>query len=889
MVDSTNFLLEKHFKRMLWDKNVEILDPATGTGTFICSIIDKCPNQYLAHKYKNELHANDVAILPYYVANLNIEYTFKQKMGYFEEFPNICFVDTLDNVSALKGVRKDIGIQMGFEYLSSENTERIQRQNQKKISVVIGNPPYNANQKNENENNKNREYPAIDKHIKDSFVKYSTAQKTKVYDMYARFYRWAMDRLDENGVIAFITNRSFIDSRTFDGFRRCVEDDFTHCYIVDTKSDVRVNPKIAGTTHNVFGIQTGVALMFLVKSDKKKGPCKIEYTSLPDEWRKEEKWSWFRDNQFRKLEFERIRPDKKYNWLNIADNDFEDLTKLVDKNVKSGKSEKAIFKNHSLGIATNRDEWVYDLNQSNLENKIKFFIHSYKHESDKWHSSNKDGSISDFVNRKIKWTTELESYLLKKYSIVFDKGKIRAGIYRPFFKQFVYFDKVIVHRLYQQENFWGIDNNFENFIICVNTGNKNFNVLACNNIPNNHFNGDSQCLPFYSYNKEGEQLDNITDWGLQQFHNFYANQLPSSNEEGSGVEQTRKPFNQNTPTYIPYKTGTDKIHNNPRLKKFRKELRHNLTPAEASLWKMLQGRKLEGRKFRRQHSVGNYILDFYCPEERLGVELDGDHHFNPSGEQYDEIRTNYITNAGIRIIRFENKDVFEQTEYVLESIKKEFGKKTTPGPSLQKEGSFGITKEDIFHYVYAVLHNPAYRKKYELNLRREFPRIPFYEDFWQWAAWGKQLMELHINYETVEPYPLEEHNHTVKAEAKRQKEMFAMLEEPKPMFGKQAKVKPKLKADKQAGIIEIDELTFLRGVPREAWDYKLGNRSALEWVLDQYKEKKPKDTTIAEKFNTYRFADYKEHVIELLKRVCTVSVETVRIVGEMEKVKEGKI
>jgi predicted helicase len=183
MVDSTNHLLEKHFNRLLWDKNVEILDPATGTGTFICSIIDKCPKQYLAPKYKKELHANDVAILPYYVANLNIEYTFKQKMGYFEEFPNICFVDTLDNVGALSYS----GMQQSLFGFSSENSKRISQQNSRKISVVIGNPPYNANQKNENENNKNREYPAIDKRIKETFVKQSTAQKTKVYDMYRVF------------------------------------------------------------------------------------------------------------------------------------------------------------------------------------------------------------------------------------------------------------------------------------------------------------------------------------------------------------------------------------------------------------------------------------------------------------------------------------------------------------------------------------------------------------------------------------------------------------------------------------------------------------------------------------------------------------------------------
>ncbi len=264
MIESTEYLLHKHFGKTLADKNVDILDPATGTATFITSIIDHIPNQDLLYKYKNEIHANEVAILPYYIANLNIEFTFKQKMGYYEEFKNLCFVDTLDNTNALLYSGK----QETMFGLSSENSERIKRQNSKKISVVIGNPPYNANQQNENENNKNREYPDIDKRIKDTYIKHSTAQKTKVYDMYARFYRWASDRVDKNGILAFVTNRSFIDSRTFDGFRKCLQDDFTACYIIDTKSDVRANPKIAGTTHNVFGIQTGVAIMFLVKKEE---------------------------------------------------------------------------------------------------------------------------------------------------------------------------------------------------------------------------------------------------------------------------------------------------------------------------------------------------------------------------------------------------------------------------------------------------------------------------------------------------------------------------------------------------------------------------------------------------------------------------------------------
>jgi predicted helicase len=173
---------------------------------------------------------------------------------------------------------------------------------------------------------------------------------------------------------------------------------------------------------------------------------------------------------------------------------------------------------------------------------------------------------------------------------------------------------------------------------------------------------------------------------------------------------------------------------------------------------------------------------------------------------------------------------------------------------------FEIQKLDIFHYVYAVLHNPAYREKYEQNLKREFPRIPFYDDFEQWTAWGKALMTLHLNYETVEKYPLKR------------------LDTP-PI----TKPKAKLKADKINSVIQLDDNTQLSGIPLQAWEYKLGNRSALEWVLDQYKEKKPKDPTIAEKFNTYRFADYKEQVIELLMRVCTVSVETMKIIEAMKK------
>ena len=207
IIRGTDHLLRKHFGRSLADRNVQILDPATGTGTFITNLIDYLPADRLEYKYLNEIHANEVAILPYYIANLNIEYSYRQKTGQYLEFPNLCFVDTLDNMdwqqtgSTGGAVTRQGAFNLGG--LSVENWIRIQEQNEKPISVIIGNPPYNANQQNENDTNPNREYPEIDQRIRDTYIAASTAQKTKQYDMYKRFIRWASDRLDDDGIIAF--------------------------------------------------------------------------------------------------------------------------------------------------------------------------------------------------------------------------------------------------------------------------------------------------------------------------------------------------------------------------------------------------------------------------------------------------------------------------------------------------------------------------------------------------------------------------------------------------------------------------------------------------------------------------------------------------------------
>lgn len=698
MIHSTDYLLHKHFGKMLEDRGVEILDPATGTGTFICDIIDHIASDKLEYKYRHELHANEVEILPYYIANLNIEFTYKQKMQSYAEFENLCFVDTLDNYV---NMQKDA--EMDIFSVTDENAERIKRQNERKISVIIGNPPYNANQMNENENNKNRAYPKIDKRIKDTYIKHSTAQKTKVYDMYARFYRWAMDRLDQNGVIAYITNRSFIDSRTFDGFRKIVSDEFDFAYIIDTRSDVRQNPKISGTANNVFGIQTGVAIMFLVRLHPRVNrQCRISYFTMQDEWRKDDKLQWLCSNALKDVPFTHIKPDKDSNWINLTDNDWDINIALIDKQVRSGALMTAILSIYSLGLNTARDDWTYDLSSNSLQHKMQYYIDIYNSERARWIASTHTETVSDFVDRTIKWHEELEKHLLKGTVIEYDEKHIRRALYRPFVKMNIYYDRVVVHRLFQLNTIHPIDYEQDNVTILVSgaASSKPFTALATDMLYDIHTTGDSQGIPLYTYSQDGTRKDNITDWALAQFREHYLDQ--------------------------------------------------------------------------------------------------------------------------------------------------------------------NIGKEDIFHYVYGVLHNPAYRQKYEQNLKRSLPRVPFYDDFRQWAAWGKALMALHIGFESASLYPLNRFDAQVREDG--------------------SIPKPKLKADKEHGMIILDEDSSLSGVPDLAWDYKLGNRSALEWVLDQYKEKKPKDPTIAKLFNTYRFADYKEQVIELLMRVCTVSVSTMEIIRQMESV-----
>ena len=450
-----------------------------------------------------------------YAANLNIEATYAAITGEYVEFPNLCFVDTIDNVA---GLRKYSGHQDDlFGSVSEENVERIKRQNRRKISVIIGNPPYNANQLNENENNKNREYPDIDKRIKETYIKGSTAQKTKLYDMYARFFRWASDRVDENGVVAFISNRSFIESRNLDGFRKVVGREFTEIHIVDLVGDVRANPKLSGTMHNVFGIQTGVAISLLLKRKTAQG-CRIFNSRRPEMETAEEKLSFLGDAKLPRIEFDEIRPDSNHNWINLTQNDFESLIPIVTKETKAAKKssqEKAIFKLFASAIKTNRDEWVYDLDRQALAARAHFLIETFNRQL---LTGTKDANRLDYA---IKWSSRLKTH---GEAIIFSYGNFVSVLNAPSTRSSTTRRKpsVIVLQPFTPRS-GGANLSQDNRVINIpGPPSRYAQALASSGPVDYHCTGDTNSLPLWTVNESGQRVDNITDWALDQFRKHFA-------------------------------------------------------------------------------------------------------------------------------------------------------------------------------------------------------------------------------------------------------------------------------------------------------------------------------------------------------------------------------
>ena len=698
MVNSVAHILETEFGRSLSDTGVHIIDPFVGTGNFIVRLMQDIQGTALETKYRHELYCNEVMLLPYYIASLNIEQEYYQRTGTYLPFEGIALADTFELMEQEQG-----------ELFTQENTARVERQKAADMFVVIGNPPYNAQQVNENDNNKNRKYETVNERISETYAKDSKATlRNKLHDPYVKAFSWASERIGKEGIVAFVTNNGFLDGVAFDGMRKHLTQDFNTIYILDLGGNVRQNPKLSGTTHNVFEIQVGVSINFFIKRDATKtdvNPTEIFYTRVEEFWRKEEKYNYLDSKaHYQNVDWQQITPDSRYTWLTEGLHaEFDTFIPMGTKEAKAQKSVAAdvIFKTYSLGVSTNRDAWVYNFNVSALTENVQKMMNFYNPQTLKWLVTPEKSivNIDNFVvydDTKISWSRDLKAKL-KRGTIAEDaEHKVRTSLYRPFTKSNLYFDRIMNDVVSVFPSIFPIsETEKENRVICVSGigSNRPFQTMITTIIPSLDFLEKTQCFPFYTYNEDGtNRQENITDWALSEF------------------------------------------------------------------------------------------------------------------------RTHY--------------------------------------------GDDTITKWDIFHYNYGLLHHSHYREKYQMNLKRDLPHIPFAEDFWGFANAGAALADLHVNYESQPEYdklnPVETPGMQVNLAVER------------------------MRFSKDKTQLKYNEFLTLEGIPPEVFDYRLGNRSALEWVVDQYRVKTDKRSGIV---NNPNRDDESRYILAMIARVITISLKTMEIVN----------
>ncbi len=706
MVRSVEEILGFEFNRSLSDSGVHIIDPFVGTGNFIVRTMREIRPIALEDKYQSELHCNEVMLLPYYIASMNIEHEFYEATGDYRPFDGICLVDTFD-----------LAEDRQLPLFAPDNTRRVESQKETPMFVVIGNPPYNVGQVNENDNNKNREYPTMAARVADAYAKDSKATlKNALADPYVKAIRWASDRIGEEGVVAFVTNNSFIDSVAFDGMRKHLADDFDVIYILDLGGNARKGLKVSDA--NVFGIRVGVSINLLVKTgrainrpttnDDNSVPTCIFYYRTNNLWNKKQKFDFLNERgHISNIDWQPIRPDARDTWLTEGLHaEFEDFIPMGTKEAKAVKNEvvDVIFKIYSRGIVTSRDAWAYNFNRNTLTENMSGMINAYNEQVFKWeHREDRDANVDDFVvydDGQISWSRDLKLDLRRGRIAEYTEGKMRNSLYRPFTKSNLFLDRLMNEEVYVFPSIFPTpETEAENRMICVSgRGHEIFRCQIANQITDlkfsNSSNGGTQCFPFYTYDEDGtNRRENITDWALARFRAHYRDEA--------------------------------------------------------------------------------------------------------------------------------------------------------------------ITKWDIFHHVYALLHHPIYRERYQANLKRDLPRLLYTSDFWAFAKAGQRLGEIHIGYEEVEEYPL----HFIE---NREVPIDWRVE------------KMKLSKDKTQ-LIYNDFLT-LAGIPAKAFDYRLGNRSALEWVIDQYRVKIDKRSGIV---NDPNRADDPRYIVKLIGQVIAVSLETVEIVKNL--------
>lgn len=722
---SADVALRESFGKSLSDEGVSVIEPFVGTGTFITRLLQLglIRPEDLERKYTRELFANEIVLLSYYIAAINIETVYGEvakEHGLGTEyvpFNGMVLTDTFQ-------------LSESSHHLDlpafRANSERAERELEQDIRVIVMNPPYSAGQNSANDNNQNEKYPKLDERIAETYAQNSSGtNKNSIYDSYIRAIRWASDRVKDSGVIAFVSNGSFIDGNAADGLRKCLVGEFSKLYVYN----LRGNARTSGETRkreagNVFGggSRTPVTICVLVKDPSHTGEAVLHYRDIGDYLSREEKLDIIsQEGSIAHTEWEVIVPNEAADWINQRDEKYDTYQPIGDKETKGKPNTPGVFQLYSNGLKSNRDPWVYNFSTRAVEENMHRMIEFY--------NSQIGVEQPDMDSTKIAWNRSLLTFRAQGRALAFEQESMRNSLYRPFCKQTAYFNRELNDMVYQLP--------------------KLFPTPAHENVA-------------------------ITLPGPGSAGEFYA-------------------------------------------------LAIDMIPALGVAT-----------------SLQVFSLYTYEPV----VEDDGGLNLNLGG---GEVVDGYTRKENV-------------TDATLAAYRNTYGDES-------------IAKEDIFYYIYALLHHPEYREKYAADLKKMLPRIPLVKGFWEYSRVGRALTELHLGYESVEPYPLEEV--TSSSAPEDPEERFEFYRVQKMKFG------PK----KDRTRIQYNGHLTLKGIPEEVYNYILmGNRSALEWVIDRYQVKTDKKSLITNDPNDYcRAVNDPRYIVDLIKRLVTVSLETQKLVGTLPR------
>ena len=543
IIHSVNDILKAEFNTSLTEQNVHILDPFVGTGTFITRLLQSglIRPEDMERKYLNEIHCNEIVLLAYYIADVNIESVFHDitRRKTYLPYSGICLTDTFQLAE-----KKHNEL---FTEFFQDNSKRVKKQMATHVRVIVGNPPYSVGQKSANDNAQNLSYPNLEKRIASTYIQRITDKNSTVqalYDSYVKAFRWASDRIPQNegGVVAFISNGAWLDGNAQNGMRRCFEEEFTSIYVLNLRGNQRTSGELSRKEGGkIFGSgsRTPIAITFLVKNPTKKGQkAVIHYHDIGDYLTREQKLKMvkeFRSISSRKLDWQIIMPNEKADWINQRDGVFDNLILLGDKK----NSKQTVFSIFSAGDITHRDVWCYNSSTKSLSMQMQTAITTFNQEASKCVEAKTINEIATLVNAdptQIKWDQKLFEHALKGIRHTFDNNKIRLTLYRPYFKQWLYYDKAFNWSQYQLPKLFPTPTT-ENLLICLSgVGNKNFSCLITNEIPDYQIQFNSQCFPLYWYeeNKNPQaslfddaetnryiRRDGITDWILKEVRNRF--------------------------------------------------------------------------------------------------------------------------------------------------------------------------------------------------------------------------------------------------------------------------------------------------------------------------------------------------------------------------------